>query len=245
MYPILNVPVIGNIPIFYLAISLALLLALMFIHGREDRLQLSTAELSNLNLLLMIGSFLGARLLHILYEEPLHYLKFPMEIFYIWQGGFVFFGGFALAFVLGLTYLRRSLKLKTADILKVMDFYALPAALVYAIGRVGCFLNGCCLGMQSSSFLAVGGKIPVQLMTSTLELGIFFVCLVSERKKTLQPGTVFFLWLGLHSLNRIFMETLRVDFRGPVLLVSLSTWISLGLLAIALHQLTKPTPVSE
>lgn len=245
MYPSIHLPLLGVIPTFYLVISIAILIGLRFIHSREAQFSFSPELLSNLNLILIVSSFLGARFLHIVYEEPQHYLQFPKEIFFFWQGGFVFYGGFLFAVMAGLSYLKFFLKKSRFEILKLLDFYALPAALVYSIGRIGCFLNGCCYGTESSAWFALFGRFPSQLITAVIEFLILLFCIFLEKKRSLKPGELFFIWLSLHALNRIGMEITRVDFRGPFFLLSLSTWISLILFGMSIYQLYRSHDVSK
>ena len=180
-----------------------------------------------------------------MYEEPSHYLHNPLAIFTFWNGGFVFYGGLLLAVVSGFFYLRYWLRKGKQEILDTLDFYAPAAALTYSIGRVGCFLNGCCFGRVDNSWFAAQGKFPIQIMTSGFELLIFFALLFTERLHKFRAGSLFFLWLSLHALNRIFMESQRADFRGPVFYFSISTWISFVILITSMTFLYRLQKVSR
>ena len=46
-------------------------------------------------------------------------------------------------------------KLGRTRILPLLDALTLPSAIAFALARVGCFLNGCCFGMPTSSVLGV------------------------------------------------------------------------------------------
>lgn len=63
----------------------------------------------------------------------------------VWEGGIVLYGGLVAAFLASVWYL----KLRRLSVLEVADvaFSALPVGT--ALGRVGCFLNGCCYGILS------------------------------------------------------------------------------------------------
>src|SRR5690606_9254272 len=90
----------------------------------------------------MIGGFVGARLFHVFYEAWDVYRDNPWLIVQFWRGGFVFYGGFAGALVAAWMTLR----LKKESFLEWANFFAPVIAVTYAIGRIGCFLNGCCYG---------------------------------------------------------------------------------------------------
>lgn len=239
MYPNVSLPFLGNIATFFLVISLAVVIGMAFLFYRNSPHSLSQGELSNLNLIIMVSAFFGGRIFHVIYEDPTHYLHNPISVLTFWNGGFVFYGGLILAFACSLYYLKRALKKNQQEINQVLDFYAPASALTYGIGRIGCFLNGCCFGKEDSSLMAIQGKFPIQLLTSGIELVIFALLLVIEKYKKLQPGTLFFTWLALHSLNRMIMESQRVDFRGPIFFLSISTWLSLMLFIFAISQIIK------
>ena len=54
----------------------------------------------------LIGVIAGARLAYVLVNLP-YYLEHPVEIFQIWQGGLVMYGGMILALVLGIRKARQ------------------------------------------------------------------------------------------------------------------------------------------
>ena len=67
------------------------------------------------------------------------------NIFFVWQGGLVFYGGVVLAIITIIIYL----KMQRLAILKVGDLLMPGILLGLAFGRIGCFLNGCCYGKVS------------------------------------------------------------------------------------------------
>ena len=83
---------------FLLGIGLAL---------KEARRQgLSGERLLDLSLVIIISAMIGSRLLYAIIHYP-QYLKDPLSIFKIWEGGLVFFGGLILAFVVGGWYIKK------------------------------------------------------------------------------------------------------------------------------------------
>ena len=63
-------------------------------------------------------------------------------VFYVWNGGLVFYGGVILAIFSIIYYLKRN----QISVLKVGDLLMPGILLGLAFGRIGCFLNGCCYG---------------------------------------------------------------------------------------------------
>lgn len=177
----------------------------------------------NLALILMVFGFVGARAFHVVYEYPDLYAEDWSRIFRFWEGGFVFFGGFIVAFVVAVAYLVR----EGESILKWADFYAPILALGYSLGRIGCLIAGCCYGAYCDAPWAVGGRHPTQLYAATTELVLYLFLLRTERDRPAQ-GLVFSIWLMGHGLGRLLMESYRVDFRGAAPAgLSISSWISL------------------
>ncbi|BBM87472.1 prolipoprotein diacylglyceryl transferase [Candidatus Uabimicrobium amorphum] len=72
----------------------------------------------------------------------IHFNSYSWDIFQIHRGGMTVYGGFLLALLCCILYVRKQqIPLRaTLDILLTVTFLAL------AFGRVGCFFNGCCFG---------------------------------------------------------------------------------------------------
>ena len=88
-----------NIPTYFFVISLSCCLCVFWFYRRCRSFGLSQEKGMELGLILLVTGFIGARLVHIFFENPSHYLSHPVEIFYFWQGGFVFYGGALLAYL--------------------------------------------------------------------------------------------------------------------------------------------------
>jgi phosphatidylglycerol---prolipoprotein diacylglyceryl transferase len=222
------------LPTYMLVLSMTYCIALLYAYYRSGGVSEKLGITLDLALAIMIGGFLGARLFHIFYELPEFYLNNPAEMIKFWRGGFVYYGGFIGAFLACAWYVHRY----KLSFLLWADFFAPILSLGYAIGRIGCFLNGCCYGAVCSLPWAVefshpglplGLRHPTQLYATAYEFIVFLCLLAFERSKyRTHIGQTFFIWLGLHGGGRILMEAFRDDDRGlPVAGLSISTWISL------------------
>lgn len=229
-----------------LVISLVYCLALVWVVKRAERLERDRTIALDIALIIMIGGFLGARLFHVVYEMPDYYLANPGDIFRVWQGGFVFYGGALTAFFASVVWLNR----KGENWLAWADFYAPIGAFGYASGRFACLLNGCCFGDHCELPWSIAGRHPTPLYASLWELPTLALLLFLEarqqrspKKWISRPGSLFFVWIFLHGLGRLIMEHWRVDDRGPMPLgISVSTWISLGLLLSSMVFFMWPRP---
>ncbi len=237
MYPNITVGDAFWIPTFYLVLSLTASLCALWVVKRARRQERSVTQALDLGLALLVGGFLGARIFHVFYEEPQFYRQFPLEAFKLWHGGYVFYGGMIGALLTAsLLLLWRHRQDFASQFWSWADFFAPIGALGYALGRLGCFLNGCCYGQACAlpwalSFpsheywgMEVVARHPTQIYALLWELAVLGILLTWERRPLLRPfsGQVFLLWLSLHSLGRLFMELFRDDFRGPQLLGGLS-----------------------
>ncbi len=168
---------------------------------------------------------MGARLFHVIYENPEYYLTSPEKIFYLWEGGFVYFGGAFLGVIAAFGYLKYK---QAPNYGAYFDAFSPVLAFMYGAGRIGCFLAGCCYGSSCDFPWAVAGKHPTQLYATFWELGAMLILLGSEKKKSFKsPGSLFALWIALHSLGRLLMESFRDDFRGGLVFdMSVSSFIS-------------------
>lgn len=126
-------------------------------------------------------------------------------------------------------YVRRRFGEKAAS---VIDAAILAVPLGQAVGRIGCFLEGCCYGRPLS-----GSTLhPVQLYESALNLINFFWLWRIHRKRKF-PGQVFARYLVHYGVIRFFLEYLRGDtiflFGGPHTLFSLTRFQLTALFFVA------------
>ncbi len=230
MYPIIQLSSTIYLPSFFLVISLAVSAGIYYFAKTILRKSLDYQFHLNLALVVILSGFLGARLSHILIEQPYYYYLNPEKAFFIWEGGYIFFGGLFSALLAGLLYYKKKIK-SWHNVLITMDSAAAPTALAYAIGRIGCFLAGCCYGQLSKVPWAFDGRHPTQIYASIWETGVFLILVGLDKKNPAwPPGFIFWVWMGLHGLGRFWIELLRDDFRGPAYFFSISGWVSLGLI---------------
>ncbi|MCH7760147.1 prolipoprotein diacylglyceryl transferase, partial [candidate division TA06 bacterium] len=180
--------------------------------------------ISNLAILIMISSILGGRGLYILYHLD-QYRENPLEIFAIWQGGLMIYGGILVAFLSVYVYLKK----KKLPVWRIADITAPSLALGLAFGRLGCFFNGCCFGKptqlpwgihfpptaEASYFFPDQSLHPTQLYSSLAGLFIFFLLLYIDARSTkhkarrFPDGYLFFSLTALYSIWRFGVDFLR------------------------------------
>lgn len=224
MWPTITVSESVSIPVYTLVLSLVSCACILWIDRRSN----SPLTLP-LTALIFITGFIGARAFHILYEEPSYYLANPAQVFAIWRGGFVWYGGLLTAFFSTFVWCH----LKGQSFLKWADFFAPVIAMGYGFGRLACYFNGCCYGKYCETSWGFT-RHPTQLYMFAYEVAIALWLLKIE-KKPRAVGQLFFIWLGLHGLGRFLVEFFRDDPRGPTLgPVSVSAFMSFIFMGVAI-----------
>lgn len=149
-----------------------------------------------------------------------------------WQGGLTFYGGLLAAAPLGLWFARR----KGLGVLRTGDLAAPALFLGLAIGRVGCFLNGCCYGAPTDGALGAAfpglaqPRHPTQLYESAIALALFALLTWLARRPR-GDGAILGWGLLIYASLRPILELWRDDPRGGLGPLSTSQLLSLPLLA--------------
>jgi len=164
----------------------------------------------------ILWGLIGARVFYFVFWDRQGFLHNPLVFFYVWQGGLAVYGG-ALGSCLALFFYSKKLRI---PFLKLLDFFSPAFALGQAIGRIGCFLAGCCYGKPTDFFPGVkfmnpltlappGVRIhPAQIYESALDF-ILFIFLF--RMKKAKAGGVFVYYVLGYSGIRFLLEFLRGD----------------------------------
>lgn len=184
----------------------------------------------------VLGGVVGARLFFVvLNREALQ--GGLLEIFAIWHGGLVWYGGFAGGFLAAWLYTR----VHRLSFIGVLDHLAPYLALGHGIGRIGCFLNGCCYGRVTESGCGVvfPGHTEAVLPTQLFEAaGLFIIAisliLLERRGIGKRPGQAAGAYLVLYGVLRFIIEFYRGDQAVFWLGLTLQQLISAGLFALGL-----------
>ncbi|MCJ7772827.1 MAG: prolipoprotein diacylglyceryl transferase [Desulfobacterales bacterium] len=228
MYPtLLN---LGKFTIYTYGFFLAMgFLAGIFLAKHEaKRVGEDPDKILDLAFYILIAAIVGSRIFYVATNLKA-YLTAPLEIFKIWNGGLVFYGGFIAAFITALIYMR----IKNMPVWKTTDIMAPPLALGQTLGRLGCFFAGCCYGeacelpwavtfTRPDTLAPIGISIHPTQLYSALSNFIIFIFLFSFRKKKKFEGQLFWTYVFLYGVTRSIIEIFRGDFRGELVFNSLS-----------------------
>ncbi len=129
-----------------LMLAIAFLTAVTLAQRAARRKDVDPDTIADVGLWLLISGVLGARVMFMILNPSLFPLNHPLNFLKIWEGGLVFYGGVLAALPVGVFVLRK----KKVDVWHFADVLAPYMALAHGIGRIGCFLNGCCYGKPSN-----------------------------------------------------------------------------------------------
>ena len=118
------------------------------------------------------------------------------------------------------------------------DAFAVSVPVAQAIGRIGCFLNGCCPGVTATGPFSIAGRFPQQLAETALDLALAGV-LWSIRLRSRPEGWLFRYYLGGYAGIRFLLEFVRGD-TGPKVGLTLVQWVCLATIAAVVAS-TRPT----
>lgn len=201
-------------------------------------------------LLISVGALIGGSLLYGITNFPL-LVKLMKLIFTgsfhsfgefigacrVVFGGSVFYGGLLGGMLVGIVLIHK----KNLDGTLYTDALAPCIPLFHVFGRIGCFLSGCCFGIESKigfvyhhSLIKVANgvrRFPIQLVEATFNLCLFLLLNHLFQKKKAE-GNLLSIYLVLYAVGRFIIEFFRGDFyRGFLFSLSTSQIISLLILA--------------
>jgi len=239
------------VPDYAFALSVAIVVGLYLTMKQAERATLEPEKVFRACVITIGVALLSARF-YVVLQHLDYYRQQPLEIPQIWKGGLASYGAYLGGGIAALVVA----KWQRISVGKFLDCCAPAIALAIAIGRIGCFLNGCCHGQISSlpwamrfpedsgpyfSHLHDGLIAPDQLslpvhptqLYESLYALLLFLFLLQYRKHQKREGELFAVLFVLYSLGRFFIEFLRDDDRGNISFLSLPQILSIFVALIA------------
>ena len=250
MHPVLLK--IGSLKIYSYGVFVAIgFLAALWVAGREiARKGLDRDKFFDMGFWVVLSAIVGARLFHVLVYWD-QYSSTPSEIFKLWNGGLVFYGGFLAAVAVCAYFLKRH----GMPFFPVADSSALGIPLGLAFGRIGCTAAGCCYGKLTTvpwavvftdpaSLAPLGVHLhPTQIYESLGAFAIFGV-LYATRDRFKTPGMLFWTMIIMYGVVRSFLEIFRDDPRGFLGPFSESQIVSAILIAYAAFSIVRARSIA-
>ncbi|MFH1563508.1 MAG: prolipoprotein diacylglyceryl transferase [Nitrospirota bacterium] len=236
---------IGPITIYSYGVMLALAFSVGIYLARERAIKvgINPKIIMDLGVYILLASIVGARLLYVLTNLD-EYREHPLTAVFS-RYGFVFYGGLIFAIIVGIWYLKRH----KLPVWQIVDVLVPSIPIGQVIGRIGCFLNGCCYGKPTTLpwGVMVPGRDPLdlrplhptQIYSSVGDLIIFFILSYLWKRRKFE-GQILLMYLMLYSILRFIIEMYRGD--NPYLLFNLtlsqilSIFIGSGVLTIMVRK---------
>ncbi|MEQ7873778.1 prolipoprotein diacylglyceryl transferase [Sphingomonas sp. ASV193] len=200
-----------------------------------------------------LGVILGGRIGYVLFYNLGEYLRHPVEIFKLWDGGMSFHGG-VIGVSLGILYLSWKNKLNW---LRVHDYVACCVPFGLGFGRLANFVNGELWGAPTTvpwavrfpEMTAFGTRVlgpprhPSQLYEALLEGVVLFSILAWMFWKTqarYQPGKLVGAFVFFYGVFRFGIEFIRepdsqlVEFAQRTHL-HMGQWLSVPMILLGLY----------
>jgi len=218
MYPILFK--LGNFSVesYWVFMILGFIFGGAVICWQAKRKNLDPHKAITLVIIAIISGLVGSRLSYVFLNFNSDQ-KDLVKILQFWKGGFSWQGGFIFGFLAILWFLRNDKK----KLGKWLDVIILGILLGHSIGRIGCFLNGCCYGIVTNvpwaiKFPSLGDNFlrhPTQLYESFSYLLIFFFLTLQgpglSNGVKLRNGSLACIGMIFYSLARFIIEYFRYN----------------------------------
>lgn len=191
-------PEIFGFPSYTLFVGLGIIAGIVYYLGDAKKYNQNTAGVIEIVSAALIFGVIGSKLPLLISGEDIKTVIFGKSIL----GGLI--GG-----MLGVILIKKVMKIKA----KMGNVIAPAVALGMAIGRLGCFFNGCCYGKPSTWGIDFGDGVlryPTQLFESAFHL-IAFIILHHYKYKVNKPGILFRYYVLSYFVFRFLIEFIRVN----------------------------------
>lgn len=215
---------IGNIYIYWYSIILlmAFVIGCLVLFKEAKKIGLEKEKLENFIFYTIPIALIGARVYYVLFNLD-YYLKYPIDIIKVWEGGLAIHGGILAGF-LCLLYFTKKNKI---NILKMLDILVIGLIIGQIIGRWGNFMNSEAYGPVTTldflknihlpKFIIDGMFIegnyhhPTFLYESLWNLIGLIIILIIKNIKINKVGIITSIYLIWYGIGRFLIESLRTD----------------------------------
>lgn len=211
MYPVLFKIGTFEARTFGLLMVLAVVAGVWLALKRAPRFGIRKEDILDMAVWAVIAGIIGARLAYILMNWKTEFAGRPEKLLTLRFEGLTSFGALILGGLAVVLFARR----KQIPVANLLDTVATPALIGWAIGRIGCLLNGCCYGrvceagLFCANFGAFGWHQPAQLVETAIMLLGLPVVGFFEQKNPRPNGRSFALALVVFNVSRFIYEFFR------------------------------------
>lgn len=218
MHPTLFTIGTFKVPTFGFLLVIAFYVGLLLAQRRAHKYGLTANQVSDAAFWALIAGILGARIVYIALNWR-DYASNPSQLLTLQFQGLTSFGGLFFGMIAFAVWCQRA----KVPFLTMMDLIAPSFLVSHAIGRVGCFFNGCCFGTECPPGFPLGVQFPghdhlhhpAQLYDTFFNLVAFgFVLWFANRRPVI--GQVFSMFLIVHGIARFTYEFWRAGTAADV-----------------------------
>lgn len=185
---------------FFVSIAFFVTMGIFYLLAKPKKLWLPSTFMNFVITLIFVAVFARLAFFFAYYDK---YFYNWWEVFYIWNGGLVSYGGI-LGMIIAFVILFRPRLLENLDILAVS---VLGGGIFWRIGGI---LAGSYPTSTANFFWTINGRFPaVELESIFLLLG-FIIFYLIYKKNYFKPGNIFFAVIGYYGILRIFIDSYRV-----------------------------------
>ena len=239
---------IGNFNVYTWGtiVALAAFFSLFMVMRKSEKHGIKPDTILNVFLWIVLGALIGGKIAYVLFNLDSLTLG-------ALQGGFASFGSILGGLIAAAIYTKRN----NINFWKIADLIAPYIALCFAIGRIGCFLRGCCFGLPTDlpwGILYAQGSLassvfsvplhPTQLYESLACFAIAFLLFKLEKRKEskkgkkLIEGSIFLIFMLLYFAQRFLIDFMRYypagEHLGPFTLMQIASVVVVIAIAVIL-----------
>jgi phosphatidylglycerol:prolipoprotein diacylglycerol transferase len=210
------------LPTYGVIFAAGALVAWWWFLRRARTMGLPQEPVFNLAFYALLAGLFGAKLTLIAVDLP-YYIDNPAEIVATVRSAGVLMGGILLGAIAFVVYAR----MRRLPALALADAIVAPVVLAQGIGRLGCFMAGCCYGIASNAWCAVSFTdpaahdqtgvpldtplLPVQLIELAFDVALAVALSWAWRRRLRPDGTVLWIYLVAYGTGRALIEMGRGD----------------------------------
>jgi phosphatidylglycerol:prolipoprotein diacylglycerol transferase len=200
--------------IFGFFIAVSFVVAIIMIKDESRRTGCNPDRMQDLCFWLLVAAIIGSRLLYV-FANPTDFMADPLEVFRIWNGGIVYYGGIIAAVIISIVFINK----KGMPLGRTFDTLTPAIVIGHFFGWLGCFFSGSCFGYPSDLPWLVkiahpdalapstAALHPTSLYLATSHLVIFCVLLYFKDRRRFS-GQMFWLYALLYGISRFLIEAL-------------------------------------
>jgi len=189
-------------------------LSAVFVSIKEAKFRnINEDNIYDLLFILIFSGIIGSRIMHIILNWS-DYSQNLLKIFAVWEGGLAFYGGFILAVIAMLLYIR----IKKLNFWEYADIITPGFVIGHAIGRIGCYIaDGGHIGRATTmpwGVLYNGQLVHSTSIYSTVLLFALFGLLIYLRRKSIYKSTkglLFLTYVITYAAGRFIIDIFRID----------------------------------